>query len=160
MFRKFGLAVLAAGTVIAGAVISGPSAHAQAGVAAGVLTCNVSSGFGFVFGSSRELNCVYSTTGEHYVGDINKYGVDIGFTKAAVIVWTVIAPTANLAPGTLAGHYAGATAGATAGVGLAANALVGGNGNTITLQPLSIEGNQGLNVAAGIADVTLRSAGM
>ena len=160
MFRKLGLAVLAAGTVMAGAAVSGPSAHAQAGVAAGVLTCNVSSGFGFIFGSSRELNCIYSTTGEHYVGTINKYGVDIGFTKAAVIVWTVIAPTANLAPGTLAGHYAGATAGATAGVGLAANALVGGNGNTITLQPLSIEGNQGLNVAAGIADVTLRPAGM
>ena len=160
MYRKLGLAVLAAGTVIAGAVVSGPSAHAQAGVAAGVLTCNVSSGVGLIFGSSRDLNCIYSTTGERYVGTINKYGVDIGFTKAAVIVWTVLAPTANLAPGTLAGHYGGATAGATAGVGLAANALIGGNGNTITLQPLSIEGNQGLNVAAGIADVTLSPAGM
>jgi hypothetical protein len=160
MFRKYGLAVLAAGSIAVGAAGFGTDAHAQGGVAAGVLTCNVSSGVGFIFGSSRELNCVYSTTGERYVGDINKYGVDIGFTRAAVIVWTVIAPTANLAPGTLAGHYAGATAGATVAVGLAANALVGGNNSTIALQPLSIEGNQGLNVAAGIADVTLRPAGM
>lgn len=158
MVRKFGLALVAASTILAGAAGFGPSAHAQAGVAAGVLTCNVSSGVGFIFGSSRDLSCIYSTTGERYVGSINKFGVDIGFTKAAVIVWTVFAPTAQLQPGTLAGHYAGATAGATAGVGVAANALIGGNGNTITLQPLSIEGNQGLNVAAGIADVTLRPA--
>lgn len=160
MVRKFGLALTAASAILAGAVGFGSSAQAAPGVTAGVLTCNVSSGFGFIFGSSRDLHCVYSTTGEHYTGEINKYGVDIGFTKAAVIVWTVIAPSANLAPGALAGHYGGATAGATAGVGLAANALVGGNGNTIALQPLSIEGNQGLNVAAGIADVTLRPAGM
>jgi len=160
MLRKYGLALLAAGTLALGGAAVAPQAHAQGGVTAGVLTCNVSSGFGFVFGSSRDLNCVYSTTGEHYIGAINKYGVDIGFTKGGVIVWTVIAPTANLAPGTLAGHYAGATAGATAVVGVAAHALVGGNNNTITLQPLSIEGNQGLNVAAGLADVTLRAAGM
>lgn len=160
MLKKYGLALLAAGALTLGGAAIAPEAHAQGGVAAGVLTCNVSSGFGFVFGSSRDLNCVYSTTGEHYVGSINKYGVDIGFTKGGVIVWTVIAPTANLAPGTLGGHYAGATAGATAVVGVAAHALVGGNNNTITLQPLSIEGNQGLNVAAGIAEVTLRPAGM
>ncbi len=159
MVRKFGLALLAASAIAAGSVALDTPAHAQAGVAVGVLTCNVSSGFGFIFGSSRELNCTYSN-GEHYVGQINKYGVDIGFTKAAVIVWTVFAPTTNLAPGALGGHYGGATAGATAGVGLAANALIGGNSNTITLQPLSIEGNQGLNVAAGIAEVTLRPAGM
>jgi Protein of unknown function (DUF992) len=157
MVRKLGLALVAAGTLLASTVGFGPSAHAQGGVAAGVLTCNVSSGFGFIFGSSRELNCVFSTNGQHYVGHINKFGVDIGFTQAAVMVWTVFAPTANLAPGALAGHYAGATAGATAGVGLAANALIGGSSNTITLQPLSIEGNTGLNVAAGVAEVTLRA---
>jgi len=159
MLQKFGLAMLAAGTMAAGAIALDTPAQAQGGVTAGVLTCNVSSGFGFIFGSSRELSCVYSTTGEHYVGTINKYGVDIGYTKGGVVVWTVVAPTANLAPGMLAGHYGGATAGATVVVGLAANALIGGNNNTIQLQPLSIEGNRGLNIAAGIADVTLRAAG-
>ena len=159
MVRKLGLALVAAGTLLVSAAGFGPSAHAQGGVAAGVLTCNVSSGFGFIFGSSRELNCVFSSTGERYVGHINRFGVDIGFTRAAVIIWTVFAPTAKLAPGALAGHYAGASAGATVGVGIAANALIGGSRNTVTLQPLSIEGNTGLNVAAGIGQMTLRAAG-
>ena len=157
MLRKTGLAlVAAAGMVAAGGLAFDTAANAQAGVAAGVLSCNVSSGFGFVFGSSRELSCTYSATGEHYVGSINKYGVDIGYTKGGVLVWTVFAPTAVLSPGSLAGHYAGATAGASVGVGAAANALVGGSNNTIDLQPLSIEGNTGLNIAAGIADITLQ----
>jgi Protein of unknown function (DUF992) len=160
MLRKIGLGLfVAAGAIAAGAFSFSTPAHAQAGVAAGVLSCNVESGWGFVFGSSRALHCVYSTTGEHYVGRINKYGVDIGYTQGGVLVWTVFAPTAQLAPGTLAGHYAGATASATAGVGVGANALVGGNNNTVTLQPLSLEGNTGLNVAGGIAEITLRPAG-
>lgn len=106
MVRKFGLALLAASAIAAGSVALDTPAHAQAGVAVGVLTCNVSSGFGFIFGSSRELNCTYSN-GEHYVGQINKYGVDIGFTKAAVIVWTVFAPTTNFS---LPARWAGITA--------------------------------------------------
>ncbi len=61
-----------------------------------------------------------------------------------------------MAPGSLAGNYGGVTAGATVGVGLGANVLVGGSNNSIALQPLSIEGNTGLNVAAGIADITLK----
>jgi len=159
MFRKFGLALIAAGTVATGAVaLDATPAHAQAGVTAGVLTCNVAAGWGFVFGSSRNLHCVYSATGEHYLGRISKFGVDIGYTSGGVIVWTVIAPTANVAPGTLAGHYGGATAGATAVVGVGAHALIGGSNNTITLQPLSVEGNEGLNIAAGIAEVVLRPA--
>jgi hypothetical protein len=160
MFRKHGLALVAAGAMVAGVAAFGSApAEAAAGVTAGNLTCNVSSGFGFIFGSSREVNCVYSATGEHYVGSINKFGVDIGYTQGGVMVWTVLAPTTRLAPGMLAGHYAGATAGASAGVGVSANALIGGNNSTVTLQPLSLEGNQGLNVAAGIADLTLRPAG-
>jgi hypothetical protein len=67
----------------------------------------------------------------------------------------VVAPTINLAPGALSGNYVGATASATAGVGVGANVLVGGSGNSIALQPVSIEGNTGLNVAAGIGAITL-----
>ena len=75
--------------------------------------------------------------------------------QSAVIVWAVVAPTINLAPGALAGNYVGATAGATAGVGVGANVLIGGSGNSIALQPVSIEGNTGLNVAAGIGAISL-----
>jgi hypothetical protein len=134
------------------------SASAAPGVAVGALSCNVSSGWGFIFGSSRSLNCTLTGTNgvsEHYTGNITKFGADIGYTQGGVVIWTVFAPQANLVPGALTGGYAGGTASATVGVGLGANALIGGSGNTIALQPLSIEGNTGLNVAAGIAAITL-----
>ncbi len=135
-------------------------AGAQGGVNVGTLTCNVSSGWGFVFGSSRALSCTFAGLGryDYYVGNISKFGVDIGYTQGGVLIWTVVAPTANLAPGALAGGYAGGTASATVGVGIGANALIGGSGNTVALQPLSIEGNRGLNVAAGIGAITLSPA--
>jgi hypothetical protein len=68
----------------------------------------------------------------------------------------VLAPTSDLAPGALAGEFAGATASATVGVGAGANVLVGGSSRTISLQPLSLEGSTGLNVAAGIGAISLR----
>jgi hypothetical protein len=141
------------------AALAGP-ASAQSAVSVGTLTCNVASGFGFIFGSSKALNCTFSGLGraEHYVGNITKFGADIGYTSGGILVWTVVAPVAVMRPGALAGAYAGGTASATVGVGLGANALVGGSNNTIALQPLSIEGNTGLNVAAGVASITLSGA--
>jgi hypothetical protein len=137
---------------------AGP-AQAQGGVQVGTLTCNVAAGWGFVFGSSKELRCTFSRAGgppEHYAGAISKFGVDIGYTQGGVLVWGVFAPTANLAPGGLSGNYVGATGSATVGVGAGANVLIGGSNRTISLQPLSIEGNTGLNVAAGIGSISLR----
>lgn len=141
------------------AAVTGP-ASAQSAVNVGTLTCNVASGFGFIFGSSKALNCTFSGLGryEHYMGNITKFGADIGYTSGGILVWTVVAPVAVMRPGALAGAYAGGTASATVGVGLGANALVGGSNNTIALQPLSIEGNTGLNVAAGVASITLSPA--
>ena len=156
MPRKLAVAIGALGFV-AGALAVGSPAQAQ-GVRAGMLTCNVSGGFGFIFGSTKSVNCSFSPPGgppQHYVGSIDKFGVDIGYTKEGVLLWTVLAPTTSPAPGALAGSYGGVTASATAGVGVGANVLVGGSGKTISLQPLSIEGNTGLNVAAGVAALTL-----
>jgi hypothetical protein len=156
MPRKLAVAFGAIG-LVAGALLYGAPTQAQ-GVKAGLLTCNVASGFGFIFGSSKAVNCTFSPPGgppQHYVGSIDKFGVDIGYTASGVLVWTVLAPTTNPGPGALSGSYGGATASATAVVGVGANVLVGGSGNTISLQPLSIEGNTGLNVAAGVAALTL-----
>jgi hypothetical protein len=139
----------------------GFAAQAQAeggGVKAGVLTCNVSSGWGLIFGSSKDLHCTFSPDSkrvDNYEGKISKFGVDVGYQKGGVMVWAVLAPTADLAPGALAGNYGGVTAGATAGVGANANVLVGGSNKTISLQPLSIEGATGLNIAAGVGSITL-----
>ena len=150
----FGLAAIAS-LAIATSASADPS-----GVKAGVLSCDVSGGWGFVFGSSKDMNCTFAPNGgdpERYTGTINKYGVDIGFTKGGVMVWAVFAP-GKLGHGALAGNYGGATAGAAVGVGANANALVGGSDKSVSLQPLSIEGQTGLNLAAGVAGVTLTAA--
>lgn len=135
-----------------------PAQGRGGGVNFGTLSCHVASGWGFVFGSSRSLKCAFSGRGrvEDYDGSINRFGVDIGYLRSGVIVWNVFAPTAELAPGALAGTYAGAGASAAVGVGLGANVLVGGSGGHIALQPLSIQGKTGLNAAAGITSITLR----
>jgi len=143
---------------------AGAAQAAEGGVKAGVLTCNVSGGWGFVVGSTREVNCVFAPAathapGEHYAGKISKFGADIGYSSAAVMVWAVVAPASDVRPGALAGDYVGAAASAAAGVGAGAHVLVGGSEKSITLQPVSIEGTAGLNVAAGVESLTLGSAG-
>jgi hypothetical protein len=141
------------------------AAHAEGSnytIKTGYLTCHVSSGWGFVFGSSRELRCSYSANGgrvEYYSGSISKFGADIGYLKSAVIVWAVAATTNDLKPGTLAGNYGGATASVALGAGAGANVLVGGFQKSIALQPISFEGQNGLNVAAGVAALSLKYRG-
>ena len=149
--------IAAAGLSLAAA--GGVMAQSKPGVNIGSLTCNVAGGVGFIFGSSKEMSCLFTKANgrtERYLGTVNKYGVDIGFTKEAHMVWLVFAP-GQINKGAIAGQYVGATASATAGVGVGANVLVGGSDKSITLQPVSVEGNVGLNVAAGIGDINLRA---
>ena len=155
MHGRFRLAAIAA---FVAASLIGSQAHAQ-GVKVGVLTCDVASGWGVVFGSSRDLRCTFGPTKgppEHYYGTISKFGVDLGYTSGGVIVWDVVAPTPGFKTGALEGGYGGATAGATVGFGVGVHALIGGVEHSISLQPVSFEGNKGLNVAAGIGAISLR----
>lgn len=149
------MSVLAAALAMAAAAPA--FAADKGGVKIGTLSCHEASGWGFVFGSSRAVRCVYDGNHhvEHYRGDIAKFGVDIGYQKSGVLLWTVVAPGPDVGHGALAGHYGGLTAGASAVVGAAANGLIGGSHKNITLQPISVEGTTGLNVAAGVADLTL-----
>jgi hypothetical protein len=125
----------------------------------GTLSCHEKSGWGFVFGSSHAVRCTFSNGAhiERYEGSISKFGVDVGYQQSGVLLWEVVAPNDQPGPGALDGHYGGLTAGAAVGVGADANALIGGSTRSITLQPLSIEGMTGLNVAAGIGELTLHS---
>jgi hypothetical protein len=159
MSRRSSFAVAVAACAGLLPALVGP-AVAQGGLQVGNLTCNASSAWGFIFGSTRDIACTFASPGrvEYYRGQIAKFGVDIGYTQGGVLIWTVVAPTANLRPGDLAGTYGGATASATVGIGIGANALVGGSNNTIALQPLSIEANRGLNIAAGVASMSLSPA--
>jgi Protein of unknown function (DUF992) len=155
-----GKVVVVLALALALSVLATPQARAQnAAVRSGYLTCHVSSGWGFIIGSSRSVACAYAMqTGytEYYDGSITKFGADIGYLSSAVMMWAVVAPTTNLGQGALAGHYGGATASAAVGVGAGANVLIGGFQNSIALQPVSIEGQRGLNVAAGVAGLNLK----
>jgi hypothetical protein len=156
MLSKIGIAATALALVGGAFTLDNPAqAH---GVQIGVLTCNVSSGFGFIVGSSRAVDCTFSSPNgppQHYVGSINKVGVDIGYLQSGVMVWSVVAPMVDFTPGSLSGSYGGVTASATVGIGAGANVLVGGSNNSIALQPISVEGTTGLNVAAGVAEMTV-----
>ena len=155
--------IVAAALLASAAMIplASPGSAAEKGVKAGYLRCDVSGSVSFIFGSSRDLACSYETEGTHrvdnYTGSIKKYGIDIGYQKKGVIIWAVVAPTNDVGPGALAGDYGGITADLAAGYGVGANALLGGYKDSIALQPLSVEGIQGINIAAGIVGLTLKA---
>jgi hypothetical protein len=151
-------ATLGAAAVAAlGLVTSSQAADTR--VEVGVLTCTAASSTGFIVGSTRDLRCRFSRQGkdEVYSGTINKFGIDLGTTQQAQISWAVLAPTANLPRRSLIGSYGGVSAEATIGVGVGANALIGGSDKSIVLQPLSVQAQQGLNIAAGVASLQLRA---
>ena len=131
-------------------------AAAKSGVKVGVLQCDVSGGIGLIIGSSKAVACTFKGEGgvEHYEGRLGKLGIDIGVTNDVAMGWLVFAP-GKINKGALAGTYGGASAEATVAVGLGANVLVGGSDKSIALQPLSMQAQTGLNVAAGLASLTL-----
>jgi hypothetical protein len=150
--------------VVAAGLIVGSAGMAQAdGIKVGTLNCDEAAGWGLVFSSSRDLKCVFSPAdkaakAEHYTGAIKKYGVDLGFVDGAVLLWAVVSSDGKTQPGALAGSYGGVGAAAAWAAGLGANVLVGGSNKGYALQPLNIEGINGLNVAAGVVEVELRPA--
>jgi hypothetical protein len=157
-----GLRIVAA-SALSAMLLGAPAAFAQKneGVRVGVLTCQVEGGAGFVFGSSKELRCHFKSSDgrdERYVGAINKFGLDIGVTGPAIMTWAVLSPTDNVGRGALAGNFVGASAGASVGVGAGANVLVGGNDDTVSLQPLSVQGQTGLNAALAVSELVLEPA--
>ena len=156
MRRSFILAGAAVATLVAS------FAYAQQPmqrVRVGILECRGGSSVGFIVGSVTNLGCVLRVDGmpeDRYVATIRKVGVDLGITQESALAWGVYAPVAQLGPGDLSGTYAGAQGSATLGVGGGGNVLVGGSNNSIALQPLSVQGQVGLNVAAGLESLELR----
>ena len=151
---QFGFAVMFGAAI----VLSGHGASAQT-PPSGQLKCHVAGGMSFIVGSSRQVDCIYTGGGDRelYRGSINKIGIDIGWEKGGTLLWGVLSPGLTKGPGALAGNYIGATAEVAAGVGAGANALVGGN--KVVLNPISVTGDIGINLAAGIADLDLAYVG-
>jgi hypothetical protein len=134
---------------------------AQSGVRVGTLTCHVKGAWGHLIASSRRMNCLYEPyhrRAERYSGTLSRYGVDVGRTNNGTLIWAVVAPTSNVGRTALEGNYGGLSANATVGIGAGANVLVGGFDRSIALQPLSVEGNSGLALAAGVGVMRLRAA--
>ena len=146
---------------IAAAALVGTVAGAQAVPAAqaGVLECRGGQNVGFVVGSVANLECVFQSRGrrpEAYIATVRRIGIDLGVTAQTQFIWAVNAPAARLGCGELAGTYGGVGANASIGIGGGGNFLVGGPGNAYALQPISVQGQTGLNVAAGIAGIDLQ----
>jgi uncharacterized protein DUF992 len=131
----------------------------QAKVQVGVLECRGGASVGFIVGSVTNLGCVLRAAGQpddFYVATIRKVGLDLGITQESALAWGVFAPVNRLGPGDLSGNYAGAQGSATLGVGVGGNVLVGGSNNSIALQPLSVQGQVGVSIAAGLESLELR----
>ncbi len=128
----------------------------------GTLTCSMSSDVGLIVGSERNLNCIFrgapGEPEEAYRGTMTRIGLDIGVTSGGVIIWTVFADTNRRYARMLAGTYGGASAEVSVAAGLGANVLVGGSNRTVALQPLSVQEQVGLDIAAGIGVLVLHAA--
>ena len=147
------------GVAVTALVASNAQAQSPPTVQIGVLNCRGGASVGFIVGSVTNLGCVLQSSGradQPYVATIRKVGIDLGITESTALSWAVFAPVERAGMGDLSGNYAGAQGSASFGVGLGANVLVGGSANSIALQPLSLQGSTGLNVAAGLESLELR----
>jgi Protein of unknown function (DUF992) len=157
MLRSIHLALMTVTLIVA----FGSSSFAQApqGQRIGALTCRLSPSIGLIIGSQQRMACRFQPDGpfppESYAGVLNRLGLDIGVSAGGVLGWGVFASTTNPGPGALAGVYGGASGAIGVGLGAGANVLFGGSGSTISLQPLSLQGTVSLNVALGVAGLTL-----
>lgn len=142
------------------ALTGSTDAQAQSRTQIGVLTCNVTGGLSLILTSQKGTACTFDSQkgySEHYLGVIRRFGLDVGATSAGVLTWAVLASGPTV-PGVLAGNYVGPSAEATVGAGLGANVLVGGSNQSVALQPLSVSGQTGLNLALGVGSFELSAA--
>jgi hypothetical protein len=145
--------------VFALGLLASATADAREPFRAGTLTCDTSARVGLVLGSRQDMRCVFvAVNGRQYIyrGLIRRLGLDIGVTRGGTLLWRVFARNSQIGRGTLRGNYVGASGNIALGVGLGAKLLIGGSRRSIVLQPLSVEGLIGINLALGVANLTLR----
>ncbi len=156
----FATALIAAAATLM-TVATSPASAQERRVQVGELDCSLSSSIGMVVTSQRNVSCFFHSGNAPqaaYVGTLTRLGLDIGITSGGKMVWTVFVNTDRYS-GTLAGSYVGATAEAALALGLGANVLIGGNNDSVALQPLSVQSTTGFNIAAGVSQLNLCLAG-
>ena len=152
--------LLAAG-LLAALAAALPGGAARAETKLGVLSCSSDGATGFIIGSSENVACAFKPANaagrtEGYAGTLDTFGLDVGVTGETQMAWVVLSAGAGAyAPGSLAGSYVGASADASVAAGGGVKVLVGGAGGAITLQPLSIQTQEGINAAVGVTKFTL-----
>lgn len=147
-------APLAAAAILLAATIPAWSVNAQVGI----LQCDTSIGIGEILARKQTMTCVFTRsdgTVENYTGTIHQYGIELGELKEAHLVWAVVSGSLAEENGLLSGKYDGVHAEVAAGFGLGADILVGGTEKAFALQPLAVEGQTGINIAAGVEQVEL-----
>ena len=157
--RRFLVLAGTAVTLLVASVAATTAQQPMQRVQVGILECRGGASVGFIVGSVTNLGCVLRVDGapeDRYIATIRKVGLDLGITEESALAWGVYAPAARLGPGDLAGDYAGAQGSATLGGGVGGNVLIGGSNNSIALQPLSVQSQVGVNIAAGLASLELR----
>jgi hypothetical protein len=156
------LHIVSASIALVAFLLAGNIAIAQSRTNVGELECFVAEGTGFIVGSDKDISCTLIDPNgvelEYYVGELKKYGIDIGFTRESVLRWSVYVPKENpYQPETLAGTYRGASASASIAVGLGTSVLIGGLSDNYALQPIKVNQQEGINIALGITRMELRS---
>ncbi len=130
------------------------------GTKVGVLNCRLAPSIGLIVVGFQKMDCRFTSEGaglsEAYAGTMTTVGVDLGFTAGGALTWGVYAPTKNMMPGSLSGSYSGASGNVGVVVGVGGNFLLGGSGNTVALQPWSVEGTTGVNASLGLSNMQLR----
>ncbi len=153
------VAAVACLSVVTAPLADSANSKPATNVNAGTLTCKSKGGVGLIIGSKTTLNCAYKPAGKgavrHYAGTVTKIGVDIGIKGPTTVIWGVLSSSVDLPEGALQGNYAGVSASAAVGIGAGANVLVGGSRDSVVLQPLSIQGQTGLSIAAGVTGLKL-----
>lgn len=155
VLKSFTLAFLAVISISHGAAFA-----QDAKIRAGTLTCKGQGSVGLILGSKENLTCDYTTTDgnlvQRYAATITRIGLDIGQRGKNTMIWTVLGTTTNLQGEELVGNFAGVSADVAAGIGAGANILVGGNSKSVVLQPLSVSGGSGFNIAVGVSGLKLQ----
>lgn len=131
----------------------------QAAVQVGVLECRSRPRIGLIIGGFQRMDCVFKPTRgrtQRYLAAEGRVGLDVGITAGSILIWAVFAPSQSVASGALAGRYGGVSGDIALGVGVGANALLGGSRRSIALQPLSVEAQVGVSLAAGITGLRLQ----
>lgn len=155
----FAAACLAAAASIT--IVHSPAGAQPRRLQLGELDCSLSSSIGLIVTSQRNVSCFFRAENAPqaaYTGTLTRVGLDLGVTSGGKIIWTVFVDT-NQYTGTLSGSYVGATAEVAVALGLGANALIGGSNSSVVLQPFSVQGTTGFNIAAGVSQLNLCLAG-